>query len=167
MKKERELYYRSIIGVIFLMLVAILSGCISLGGKKVEIVEYNVTTHWGIIESYSVKDYSKPGFYHDIPKNASPSHTYYKISGIVKNTAGEMLKEISIDAIFYDANGTELFRSDDPMMSLQGIVSGATIYNLPKGYSENFDIIVYKSRGMHECKYFDKVASFKFVISTL
>lgn len=163
---------------IFLLFVCIgLSGCtdfklpfndIGLSSESVKIVKYNVTTYWTIKESFlNSKEYSKPGFYHDIPESAYD--VYYEISGTVKNVAGKMLDLILINAIFYDANGTELFRSKiSPYDYDVAYARGDAIHDLPNGYSEKFNIKVYKDDpyGLSICKYFDKVESFKFIIST-
>jgi len=93
------------------------------GGNEADIISYSVVTTWRDSEYHE-----EPGFYHDLPDNAI-YNSYYVINGVVRNTAGRLIDEMLITAIFYDVNNNELFISDR---------SDGIILNLPNDSARNF-----------------------------
>ena len=74
--------------------------------SEVELLNYDVKTTWYSGNQY----YERDGFYHDIPSDAS--YKRYKVTGTVKNIAGEMLDRVDITAKFYDSNDNYLASED-------------------------------------------------------
>jgi len=157
-------------GIVIILLVVGLSGCTDFGeNKEVEIIDYEVTTNWKTGDYvYGITDHVEYGFYHNISDEEVAKGSqgiYYKISGTLKNIAGRKLDKITIDAVFYDIDGVELFDTDNPY---QPLYDSGFIGNLPTDYTEDFTIKIYKNLGTTSagtCKYFNKVESFSFVIS--
>jgi hypothetical protein len=126
MKKQRVT-----IGFIAILIAVGLSGCqekqtgdnTNIGGNEAVIISSSVVTTWRDSQYHE-----EPGFFHDFPDNAI-YNSHYVINGAVKNTAGRLIDEMLITAVFYDADNNELFRSD----RTEGM-----ILNFPDGSTRNF-----------------------------
>jgi len=119
------------IGFIAIFVTVCLSGCqekqtgdnTNIGGNEAEIISSSVVTTWRDSQYHE-----EPGFFHDLPDNAI-YNSHYVINGAVKNTAGRLIDEMLITAVFYDADNNELFRSD----RTEGM-----ILNFPDGSTRDF-----------------------------
>ena len=159
-----------IVGIAVLLLAVGLSGCNEnmnsgkVGNQDIEILNYNVTTHWTILERGKFTYVVEQGFYHNMPNNTYGHETYYKISGTVKNIAGRNLDSVRLDCIFYDKDAIELYDTRYPEYEFNK--HGDTISNLPKGYTEEFSIGIPETDIWgYSIKYWDKFEDFDFVIS--
>lgn len=160
------------IGLTLGFLMVGFSGCNELidtdENNEVEILEYNVKTHWRIRVKenivYRDKLYNKSGFYHEYPQdieyNLGREYLYYEISGEIKNVAGRKLDSIKIGIICYDAVGNILYDSSE---SYTGCFDLPMISNLPNGYEKAFSIKIYK-QFITTLEYFEEIDDFDFVI---
>lgn len=100
--------------------------------KKVEILNISVSTQWstGCKCDDTYQEHIKPGFYHTVDIG---SGAYYKIKGEITNNIEEKIDKITINAKFYDKNGTELFDAIQ-------LNSSVIIYNLTKGEFKKFSL---------------------------
>jgi len=153
-----------IIGIIITLLTVGLSGCNEQ--DNVKIVDYNIFTHWHTFSGINKIEHVENGFYHNYPDEVKDVYrnVYYSINGTIKNTCDKRLDLIKIDVICYDNDGVELFKTSEGIYS--SCYDRASVTNLPSGYSEDFELKIYRFSYYDQCStYFDDVESFDFDIS--